>query len=72
MEDPWFLYKRAFHYALEGDEFLCKATLRELDEGDNLEGTVLQDIAAAAELLAVWAYQVFGEIGTSKEDSNDR
>ena len=59
MEDQWLLHKRAFHYALEGDEFLCKATLRELDELDKGSGIALQDCALAAELLAYWVQDVF-------------
>ena len=61
VEDPWFLYKRAFRYALEGEEFLCKATLRELDEADKGSGIALQECALAAELLATWARDVFAE-----------
>lgn len=61
MEDEWFLYKRAFHYALEGDEFLCMATLRELDEADKGAGFALQECGLAAELLATWVRYVFSE-----------
>lgn len=61
MEDSWFLYKRAFHYALEGDEFLCKAALNELDEADKGSGIALQDCALAAQLLATWAQDVFSQ-----------
>ena len=68
MEDPWFLHKRAFHYALEGDEFLCKVVLNDLDEGDSFDGMVLQDIAHAAQLLATWAQEVFGQTISGRED----
>lgn len=53
MEDEKLEHKRAFHYALEGDEFLAKISLSKVPMED------LQDIANACCLLDRWAQEVF-------------
>ena len=63
MPDPYLELKRAFHYALEGDEELCKHTLHGLTSEE------LQDVALAAGLLKTWAMAVFDQPPLWGEDA---